>query len=169
MNIPRQATRSIVLSLLPCAAFLAGCGSPSYQRVPFAAVDQPIPAGRGRVVVLRSDQLAGSSRPIYVRSGGREIGRLASNDYLSWLVAPGKKVIDVVFDRPLIDGADLEGIGAVEVEEGGTTYVEVVLQDAPELSAEKSRVGLPIVVPLSDSEGARRVAAAQAAPVDTDR
>lgn len=169
MTRTRSTLRSAAPLLALCAALLTGCSASSYQRVPVAEIGREVPTDRGRIVVLRSAQFAGSSRPIYVRSGGREIGRLASSEYLTWDVAPGRKVVDVIFDRPLIDGEDLEGIGAIEVEAGSTAYVEIVLQDAPELSAEKSQVGLPILVPLSKEEGERRVATAEAAPFDPDR
>ncbi|MEM7516346.1 MAG: hypothetical protein AAF368_05420 [Planctomycetota bacterium] len=160
----------LLLALLAVAPL--GCATNPLQRVPMPELASPVNAEASRAVLIRSSQLGGSERYSLVYDGDREIGRLGKDSYLAWDHAPGRRLLQLLFDRPGIDdGGGIEHLVDYRAKAGETSYFEIGLQLVPERAAlgKDPGPGEPTAARLTETEGRSRVAKASPARVQLER
>jgi hypothetical protein len=110
------------------AALGVSCAAESYQKVPrpdlSLDVSQP---GVARVYVLRDDQVRGSIRSIRVYESQKEIGSIAPGDYLCWERRPGRSLLKLIYEGPVIDGGEHEALLDLELVSGQIGYCVIHL------------------------------------------
>jgi len=105
------------------AALGLSCAAESYQKVPRPDLSMDIPPpGVVRVYVVRDDQVRGSIRSIRVSESQRDIGSISQGDYLCWERQPGRSLLKLLYEGPIIDGGAHEALLELDLAAGETGY-----------------------------------------------
>ena len=114
--------RSLPVVLLLAALGLS-CAAESYQKVPRPdlSVDVTAPSV-ARVYVVRDDQVRGKIRSIRVYDGQKEIGTIAPGAFLCWERQPGRSVMKLVYEGPVVDGGEKEALVDLPLTAGQVSY-----------------------------------------------
>lgn len=112
----------VVMSTLLAAA-LSGCGATGELYPETLAKTGPLPEGSGRIVLLRSDDLANRNiaSPVYVRIQEDLIGKLAYRGFLIAQIPAGDVVLKASAKSRMHGVCELP----VSVSSGATLYVDV--------------------------------------------
>ena len=122
-------TRSFVTPVVVLlAALVLACAAESYQKVPRPDLSLDVSRpGVARVYVVRDDQIRGSIRSIRVYESQKEIGSIAPGDYLCWERQPGRSLLKLIYEGPVIDGGEHEALLDLELAAGQTGYCVIHL------------------------------------------
>jgi len=117
-----RSSRSFIAALLFSVVGLA-CAVDSYQKVPRPDLDLALTNPQSvRVYVVRDSQVRGSIRSIRVYDGQKEIGVIGPKNFLCWERVPGRSILKLVYEGPVIDGGEKETLVDLPLAAGEVAY-----------------------------------------------
>lgn len=120
--------RSLRLAAAVVISLLASCSTTSWQVAPQPKPDDPIPAGRARVIVVRESGAIGSMREVRIYEDERQIGVLGENGWLAWDRVAQRGVGRVEFQGYKIEYGTVENVFDLPREAGSTTWAVLRLR-----------------------------------------
>lgn len=137
-----------------------------YQSLPLPS--QEVEVSRpdlARIYVMRSGQTRGALRSLRVEEADKEIGALGQDEFLCWERAPGRTLLTLNYEGPVIDGGDVEGIHSLDAAPGAVYYLLVHLDTQPTATEAGTHAGHPQVEMLDAAVGREQVKARRSVPV----
>lgn len=155
--MPQRLIRIFSPVLLALAAGLAiGCAATSYQTVPMAdSLSEAPAADKSRVYVARSGQMTGAVKDIVIRVNGEVVGALGRDGYMCVDAKPGRTIVQLLYQGPLIDGKATEGMVSFEGEPAKTYYYRLHLDSGtkqPVIDLLDSEAGKAMIADRSPAE-----------------
>ena len=130
----------LVPLILALGVVLAACKSASYQWLPLPPQDVELSRpDLARVYVLRDAQLRGKVRNVRVFQGPNEVGSIGAGSYLCWERRPGRSLVRLIYEGPVIDGGEMEGVLDLQCAAGEVYYYVVKLNHVGKPHAERVR------------------------------